>query len=207
MKLLKYPRTYHLPWSNTHSDDKILKNTDHFIGKRVVVTEKLDGENTSLYNEHYHARSIDGRNHPSRNWAKAFHAGISQDIPPNWRLCCENLFAKHSVGYNNLESYLYGLSVWDNSNVCLPWHETVEIFTYFNIPTPFEFNVGVWNEEYIRDIAKNLDSNKCEGYVVRLAGSFNYEDFKTSVAKYVRKNHVQTDEHWMTKPIERNILK
>lgn len=204
---IKYPRTYHLPWSNTHSDDKILKNTDHFIGKRVVVTEKLDGENTTLYRDYFHARSIDSKNHPSRNWAKAFHAGMSHEIPPGWRFCCENMFAKHSVGYNDLDSYLYGLSIWNDKNICLPWDETVEIFSCLDIPTPCTFTSWMWNEEYLQELAEKLNPEECEGYVVRLADSFSYRDFKTSVAKYVRKNHVQTDEHWMTKPIERNILK
>jgi hypothetical protein len=35
-----------------------------------------------------------------------------------------------------------------------------------------------------------------EGVVVRLAGAFESEDFDQSVFKWVRANHVQTDEHW-----------
>lgn len=54
----KHPRTYHLPWSEeVHGDDKVLKSTAHFDGEEVVVTEKRDGENTSLYHNGYiHAR-------------------------------------------------------------------------------------------------------------------------------------------------------
>ena len=45
----KYPRTYHVPWSpGTTSDDRLLKSVDQFVGKRVVVTEKMDGENTTM---------------------------------------------------------------------------------------------------------------------------------------------------------------
>lgn len=70
----KYPRTYHLPWSKSCTDDdKVLQNINHFIGKEVIVTEKLDGENTSCYKDHIHARSIDSNNHPSRNWLKIMH--------------------------------------------------------------------------------------------------------------------------------------
>lgn len=36
---------------------------------------------------------------------------------------------------------------------------------------------------------------------------FAYADFKYSAAKFVRKNHVQTDQHWMAKPVEPNMLK
>ena len=45
-----------------------------------------------------------------------------------------------------------------------------------------------------------------EGYVVRVADSFHYDDFQLRVAKYVRKNHVQTTGNWMTKPVFPNKL-
>ena len=44
-------------------------------------------------------------------------------------------------------------------------------------------------------------------YVIRLTDGFQYNDFKHSVAKFVRENHVQTDKHWMTKQIKANRLK
>jgi hypothetical protein len=38
---VKYPRTYHSPWSpGATSDDRILPNMENFIGRRVIVTEK-----------------------------------------------------------------------------------------------------------------------------------------------------------------------
>lgn len=44
----KYPRTFHLPWSESKTeDDKTLSPQQvekMFVGKQVVVTEKLDGE-------------------------------------------------------------------------------------------------------------------------------------------------------------------
>lgn len=42
---VKYPRTYHVNWSEgMHDDDRMHKDMSHFIGKEVVVTTKLDGE-------------------------------------------------------------------------------------------------------------------------------------------------------------------
>ena len=35
-----------------------------------------------------------------------------------------------------------------------------------------------------------------EGFVVRVAGSFDDSNFQMKVAKYVRSNHVQTDSTW-----------
>lgn len=41
-----------------------------------------------------------------------------------------------------------------------------------------------------------MDYEKQEGYVVRLTSSFHYKDFSRSAAKFVRKGHVTTNEHW-----------
>jgi hypothetical protein len=46
-----------------------------------------------------------------------------------------------------------------------------------------------------------------EGYVVRLAARFHYQDFAHSVAKWVRAQHVQTDQHWMFAELIPNRLK
>ena len=44
---------------------------------------------------------------------------------------------------------------------------------------------------------EGVDKGLHEGYVVRVADSFSYKDFKQSVVKYVRANHVTTTKHWM----------
>lgn len=44
-KYIKYPRTYHLPWSNLLKDDRILEDDENFKNKEVIVTLKMDGEN------------------------------------------------------------------------------------------------------------------------------------------------------------------
>ncbi len=80
-RLYKYPRTYHLSWSpGTSSDDRLLKSTDHFIGKEIVVSEKVDGEQTSMYRDHIHVRSLDSTHHASRSKVKAIHAQIAHDL-------------------------------------------------------------------------------------------------------------------------------
>jgi len=45
-----------------------------------------------------------------------------------------------------------------------------------------------------------------EGIVVRNADSFPMADFNKNIVKYVRPDHVQTDEHWSQQPIVRNEL-
>ena len=102
----KYGRTFHLPISpGATSDDKIMTSLDRLTAADLVVTEKMDGENTTIHRGGTHARSPDSRYHPSRDWLKAFAAGISPQFSDDERIVGENLFARHSVAYDALPSY------------------------------------------------------------------------------------------------------
>ena len=202
----KYPRTPHLPWSpgNTH-DDIFLVNTNVFHSQEVIVTEKMDGENTSIYQDKTHARSVNSANHSSRSWVKALQAKLSTDIPDNWRLCGENLFAQHSIAYENLESYFYLFAVFNEENLCLNWQDTTEWASLLSLPLPKVLYRGIFDEEEIRKI--NIETSSSEGYVVRLARSFPYKEMSQSLGKWVRTNHVQTDTHWLYTEIKTNGLR
>lgn len=205
-QLVKYPRTLHLPYSEgVGSDDKVLKDVSGFHGKRVIVTEKMDGENTTMYRSQIHARSLDSKYHPSRNWVKNFWAEIAHKIPDGYRVCGENLYAKHSIYYNQLPSYFIAFSIWEGDN-CLSWDDTLMFFEDIGvIPAPVLYD-GIFDAHLIQNIWNSSSDNK-EGYVVRLADSFKYEQFSKSCAKFVRKNHVQTDEHWMySSNLSKNLL-
>lgn len=207
---VKYPRTPHFPFSPTTTvDDKILNDTKHFEGKEVVATVKLDGENTTLYSDYFHARSLDSMSHPSQAWVKQFHAGIAHEIPKGWRICGENLYAKHSIHYKNLDSYFYVFSVWDEKNNCLSWDDTLNIAEMLNLKTAYQLYRGPWDEETIQNLWKPVINNdECEGFVVRLTSSFSYNEFGTSVAKYVRKGHVQPNTgHWKSQKVVPNTLR
>lgn len=208
---IKYPRTFHCPWSScVHSDDKVSLWMDNFEGKRVIVTEKMDGENTTMYSNYIHARSVDSKNHVTRNRAKAIHAAIAHDIPQGWRVVAENLYAKHSIAYDNLESYLYAFSIWNERNVCLSWDESVEWFNLLGLPHVPVMYDGIYDEKHIRSLYDDKrDWNKKEGYVIRIADSFSYGEFRKSVAKYVRADHIQTVQHaWIHRTdFEINTLK
>ena len=204
---IKYPRTYHLPWTETMAaDDKMIKTLEHFIDQDVVVTEKMDGENTTLTSEYMHARSVDSNHHPSRDWVKGFHAQRKNDIPPNWRICGENLYAKHSIEYKNLSSYFYGFSIWNDQNVALSWDETLEWFNLLEInPVPILYR-GIFDEKVIKKLW-NPNNNNTEGYVMRVSGTIPYADFTKKVAKFVRNGHVQPNAtHWSQAPITPNKL-
>ena len=195
---VKYPRTYHLPWSEGMTDDdRMIPSIDQFKGKEVVVTLKMDGENTTMYSDYIHARSIDGRSHASRDWAKNFHSQIAHDIPEGWRVCCENMYAEHSIHYKDLDTYVYGFSVWNEKNFCLNWDDSVEYFQLLGI-TPVEVLYrGVFDEQKIRSLYDASKWDWMEGYIVRTVEGFEYKNFKHNVAKFVREGHVRTAKHWM----------
>lgn len=204
---VKYPKTMHLPWSpGLQNDDRVMPNLDMMIGREVVVTEKMDGENTTMYRNGIHARSIDGRHHNSRNWVKRFWGEHCLSIPPGTRVCGENVYAQHSIAYDDLDTYFYAFGIWDGPD-CLHWDSTRELFKHWGFtPVP-----TIWRGEFdiakLREIANDMDLDKQEGYVVRLVESFKFDEFAYAVGKYVRANHVQSDEHWMHKEIIPNGLK
>lgn len=206
----KYPRTMHLPTSpGVHSDDRVLLTYQGLLNNEVVVTEKMDGENTSLYTHGLHARSMDGRAHPSRDWVKSFHGTFAHEIPVGLRICGENMFAQHSIAYNELESFFYGFSVWQGE-MCLSWDETLKWFDHLGIQAPPILYRGYFSLAKLDEITSKLDPAKQEGLVVRCTSRFTMADFgqeRPKIAKWVRKGHVQTDEHWMLKDVVPNKLK
>lgn len=201
----KYPRTPHLAWSPGASEDDIrIIDTHHFDGKQIVITEKMDGENTTMYSDYMHARSINSKHHPSRSQVKRLHAEIQTHIPHGWRLCGENLYARHSIPYADLKGYFYLFSVWNDRNICLSWEETLIWAKMLDLPTPKVLFEGPWNETFVREL--DFDTDRIEGYVIRLYDAFAFDAFHTSVAKWVRCDHVQTDEHWMNQTIIPNLI-
>ncbi|MFJ2393845.1 RNA ligase family protein [Streptomyces sp. NPDC087843] len=193
-----YPRTPHLPWSpGATSDDVRVTDLAGLRDLEVVVTEKLDGENTTLYADGLHARSLDSAHHPSRAWVKALQGRIGAALPPGWRVCGENLYARHSIAYTELDSWFYGFSVWDGER-CLGWDRTVRFLRRLGVPVPRVLWRGVLDERAVRALrALRLDPARQEGYVVRTVEGFGHEEFGRRVAKWVRPGHVRTDTHWM----------
>ena len=212
----KYPRTPHLPWCpGVSSDDRVLKDILHFEMKNVIVTEKMDGECTSIYRDYIHARSLDSATHLSQSWVRNFHSQIKHRIDPNLRICGENLYAKHSVSYESLPSFFMVFSIWSKDE-CLSWIDTEEICNALGLVTVPVITAGIWDLDGIENKCQNMKSlftneENHEGFCVRMKASYLFTDHEMSVAKYVRKNHVQTDEHWKKNwrdiPEMRNLLR
>jgi len=213
LEYVKYPRTMHYPWSkNLKNDDRMHSNPEILLNRDTVTTLKLDGENTTMYPEYFHARSVDSRHHESRNWVKALHGKIKHDIPRGWRVCGENMYATHSIHYKHLDSYFFVFSIWDENNIALSWNDTVSYAGMLGLFTVPALCMGTYKtlEELRYSAEANMKGyeeqtgEEAEGYVTRVMDPIPYKDFRSLVAKAVRKNHVNTDDHWMTKKVVPN---
>lgn len=199
----KYPRTYHLPWSpGATRDDRTMKSLSGFEGREVVVTEKMDGENTTLYRDGIHARSLNYSHHPSRSKMKAFHKQIAFEIPEGWRICGENLTAVHSIEYESLPHFFMVFSIWNEYNWCLSWDDTVGYSDLLGLVLAPTLYRGPFDRKQI----ESLSVEGKEGYVVRPVDSFHFREFRSVVGKFVRANHVQTSSHWMHQSVNFNRI-
>lgn len=201
---IKYPRTFHLPYSETISDDdKRLESDDMFKQmNEVYCSIKMDGENTTVYSDGYiHARSLDGNHHPWQSWLKQYIQKWYKDIPEGWRICGENLYAEHSIKYTfSNDGYLFQVfGIYNDKNECLSYEDTWFWCDLLGLKMVDVFHVGKYDKDIIMKKFKQYKSksnNEVEGFVVRNIDSFKYEDFSKNVGKYVRANHVKTDQHW-----------
>jgi len=204
----KYPRTYHLPYSpGTTSDDRIATDISALFRERVVITEKLDGENTCLNRYGVFARSHSA---PTRNpWASYLQERwqvLQRDLG-SLELFGESLYAVHSIEYSGLESYFFLFAIRDGER-WLSWDEVEMYASLLGLPTVPVLFRGVVAEPSLRERVETLvrepsalsdpevGLSQREGVVVRVARELHDSEFSTHVFKWVRKGHVQTTEHW-----------
>lgn len=207
----KYPRTPHLPWSpGGTSDDKRLSSIDNFVGKELLITEKMDGSNVCLTSTNVFARSHSGvPSHASFDLLKAQHAQIKHKIDAGLSVFGEWIYAVHSINYTKLPSYFMIFGVRDDeTGEWYSWDLVEELAKDLGFPTvPVLFRGYTSDlEQLTTDLSKNPSTcgPEKEGVVVRILGALEEHTF--NMAKYVRKNHVQTDDHWMHKEITKNLL-
>ena len=202
----KYGRTYHLPISpGAASDDKVMGAIDGLLVDDLVITEKMDGENTTIHANGTYARSPDSRHHPSRDWLKAFAASISPKLSTEERVVGENMFARHAIPYDELPSFFLGFA-WIVEGTIQSWDRTLERFTELGIVPVRTLYRGPHTPDLFESVAGALDPRKQEGFVVRVADAFAEDDLPTRVGKYVRAGHVQSEEHWMKAVLTPNRL-
>lgn len=213
----KYPRTFHLPYSEgVSSDDKVLKSVKPFINVPIVITEKLDGENQAITSGGVYARShstFTENQWACKSWELYRRIKNDTDLREGVYLFGENMYAIHSIEYKYLTDYFYLFGVRDGETF-LSWDD-VELFAHgFSLPKPpVLFKGEVKTEAHLQDLVELLvkkpsilGAKQMEGCVVRLQSSFEQSDFSQSVCKWVRKDHVTTDVHWTKNYKVANIL-
>lgn len=213
----KYPRTPHLPYSpGGTSDDRRIPNTTSFVGRQVILTEKMDGSNVSMERHGCFARShASAPNHPSFDAFKAAHAAVKHLIPEGYQVFGEWLYAKHSIGYSALPSFfqVFGVrclntGIWEQWAEVELWAHELGAVTVPVLAGPRVFE----NQNDLQDCIEQLTrqpsvcGSEREGVVVRWATAFADQEFGLAVAKWVRKDHVQSDDHWSHQAIVRNEL-
>lgn len=205
---VKYPRTYHLPWSpGATDDDRMLtdETLQKWNGTEVVITEKMDGENTTMYRDYIHARSLEFESRFDRDRIKALHGRIGYQIDEDMRVCGENLTAKHSLLYQNLPHYFMIFGVWVR-DTSLPWDDVETYAAVLGLPTVPVLWKGKWDAfmpKVFQRALPNFDEH--EGYVIRPAGYYTLREHATHVGKYVRKGHVKDSHgHWTRHRLEWN---
>lgn len=216
MESTKYGRTYHFPFSpGTSSDDRFNHEywTDIQSFSQLLYTEKLDGENNCLSK-----RGVFARSHAAPTtspWTAQLreHWGRLKNDLGDLEFFGENLYAVHSIAYTQLEHYYFVFAARINE-VWLSWEEVTFYANLFDLPT-----VPVLRSDSVRDLTEtqlektvqhlasqpsifgSVDpgtgiSCTSEGLVCRNAGAYPASKFQHNIFKYVRKGHVQTDEHW-----------
>ena len=212
----KYGRTYHYPFSpGTTSEDRI--NSEYWNDLQMidtlVHTEKLDGENTCLNQYGVFARSHAApTRHPWANFLKERWDMLKGDLG-NLEIFGENLYAIHSIEYLNLEQHFFVFAIRELDQ-WLCWEEVKFYAALLNFPTVPEIEFEKLSnssridfEKKILTITKqksafdSLDVSTqlyctMEGIVSRNIAAYHIADFKKNVFKYVRKDHVKTNEHW-----------
>lgn len=210
----KYGRTYHYPFSpGTTSDDRINSVYWEEISalSEVVHTEKLDGENTCLNQYGVFARSHAApTRHPWAAYLKERWNSIKNDLG-ELEFFGENLYAIHSIRYEELEHHFYVFAIRELDR-WLSWEEVkfyAELLDFPTVPElikiqPTERKIF---EEQVLEMVKQRsafssidvqteEACRMEGIVTRDVAAFAVADARQHVFKYVRKDHVKTDEHW-----------
>jgi hypothetical protein len=188
------------------SDDRIISETRRLIGVPVSITEKMDGSNVTLCGGEVYARSVAG---PSRNaWhgmVRKHHAWKTASISTDYKVCGEDMYGVHSIHYDGFPedqtfqvfNILYKdewLSFDDRMQFCYQHGFSTTPVWRDNITFNSETELSIWLADNIKRGSHH--GPEAEGFVVQLMDSFKDWQFDTSLAKYVRSGHVQTDVHW-----------
>eukprot|EP01004_Peranema_trichophorum_P001887 NODE_1245_length_2050_cov_12.893098_g1053_i0.p1 GENE.NODE_1245_length_2050_cov_12.893098_g1053_i0~~NODE_1245_length_2050_cov_12.893098_g1053_i0.p1 ORF type:complete len:651 (-),score=136.80 NODE_1245_length_2050_cov_12.893098_g1053_i0:46-1998(-) len=203
-----YPSTPHLPFSpGINDDDSIMfeQNTSIFVGKEVIITEKLDGGNCCIYNGKVFSRTHKHEaTHSSFGTIKSICSRLVGMLDEDLALFGENMTGIHSIEYDELDDYFYLFGARRKDH-WLSWDEIEELGGALSlqvVPVCYrgKFHsvdeIKQWMETNIQIPSKVGRSVTPEGFVIRVVEGFDSSQFSMSISKYVRSNHIQTDSSW-----------
>lgn len=180
-----------------------------------MISEKMDGGVTTICENKVYARSSGMP--ASQPW---FDYVKSRTVPKLYGLSSticvmgEDLYAVHSIEYDPLPDTFFVFHVLDRAdeNVGTPntkgdhfraWDDTAELarqHSLYTVPVLYEGKfekVSEITEFFMDNVSEpSIYGPIREGFVMRVAEGFPFDEFETHVTKFVRKYHVQTDEHW-----------
>ena len=205
----KYGRTKHFDFSpGVESDDKVISEAEFefFLNKEVILSEKLDGSNVCLTSTDVFARSHSGPpDHASFSHLIDIHGFLRHKIPKNISVFAEWCLAIHSIKYMMLQHPLNILSVRDDeTGKWWSWDEVVMMANELSVPTAPVILRGYFSElAVLKNTVENFSQLSSvygaerEGIVVRITDPIiQNKECLSGIAKWVRKNHVKTDNHW-----------
>ncbi len=127
INIMRYPRTTHIAGSRKSGDDFELTDQSFetaLQGKNVVYEYKIDGSNCGVSFEDgcmiLQSRGHELRGGPRerefvqfRIWANRFQHDLFDVLGNRYIFYAENLYAKHTVFYDNLPHYIFEFDVYD----------------------------------------------------------------------------------------------
>jgi len=227
----KNPSTPYLPMSPGHEENDVnLPDLKPFLNQPLVITIKMDGSNTLVTRDLVAARNGNHADHPSFALLKAMHSDFGRKIPEGVQIFGEWLFAKHSIHYTGdltLNALFQPFGVYfQRTETFGGWDDVVRMAELIGFPTTpvLDRNLICDNEWELRKIldgfAKDVVKQGHEGLVVRTMYPFPYANFEgyettngkttwrvSAIGKWVRANHVQTDDHWSHRKVVKNEVK
>jgi hypothetical protein len=201
MKGKKYPHTPYAPWCEY--DDIDLSDGNRrlsygelmsYFDQEVVALVKLDGECCGIERHRAHARSLDGK--PAGSRVKPVIAGVQANMPETFKVWAENLEKPHIIKHHQ---DLVAFNIFDGE-MALSFDEFVEWADLLGLPTPDVIYRGIFDVKVLKKLSSSIDTDKQEGFVVRKAKPFCFDDFGLSVFKYVTpefKRKLKVAEHWL----------
>ncbi len=198
-----------------HRDDHYHLDPTWFLDRQVIITEKMDGGVTGINAGKAYARSSEKpATQPWFNYVKSHTVPKLYSLPDELVCWGEDLYGIHSIEYDPLpdtfflfhvlerqyeniaEQFTTGDRFWAWKDVC----DLAAEHGMHHVPVLFEgsFDRVERITEWFMDEIKQPSAfgPVREGFVMRGADGFLFDDFATNVAKFVRAGHVQTNSHW-----------